>query len=594
VTSTPIPSRLAAIAPWTALLALAAALSLQDIRSFDYWWHLRTGQLIVETGEVPVRDVFTYTTPGAPWIDINWLFQLGLYALHAAGGHAAVIVAQLVLVGITLALLAPIGWRRERTWLSVAALTLMLLVVANRLEPRPELVTLVLLACVLRLLDRFERLGDRALYAIVPLQLLWANLHGLFALGIAVCAIELAGELLRPLGHAHEPLRLPRVRRLAAVIGLSLLVTFMNPYGVDGALFPLRLFDMVGSAERRGTLAQVISELRSPIVSLRPLALALFLLLATLSGAAMAANWRRVRESDLLLWVAFFYLAMGANRNVALFAVVAAPILVRNLNEVLGGRRLPARFDAFAAAVTTAFALLVAGDAAFGRFYSRISPHQTPGFGVTEGYVPIEAAEWILRTRPPGPIAHWMGDGGYLIWRLWPEYRVMSDGRTLDTSGLDQPPLLIDDPEAFARLAASYRFGTVLLNYRRAGFTALPGWLHASPDWRLAYLDDVSVVFVRAEGDGARVAELDLDTPGLFPPLDDLPDPAARERFRARTRLLLRLERADLALREWELCLARFPDEPRGQEMLAAMRARSASQRTPLQPARPSELAPEG
>jgi len=575
VTSSPIFSRLAAIAPWAALLALAAALSLQDIRSFDYWWHLRTGRLIFETGAVPVHDVFTYTTPGAAWIDINWLFQLGLYALHATGGHAAVIVAELALVCAVITVLAPIGWRRERAWLSVASLALMLLVVANRLEPRPELMTLVLLACVLRLLDRFERVGDSAVYAIVPLQLLWANLHGLFALGIAVCGIALAGELLRPLGHAHEPLRMPRVRRLAALIVLSVLVTFMNPYGVDGVLFPLQLFEMQGSAEQRGAAAQLISELRSPIGSLRPLALATFLFLAALSAGAVAANWRRVRESDLLLWVAFFYLAMGANRNVALFAVVAAPILVRNLNEALGDRWLSARAGAIAASATMAFALLVAGDAALGRFYPRIGPQQTPGFGVTEGYVPIEAAEWILRTRPPGPIAHWMGDGDYLIWRLWPEYRVMSDGRTLEAP----PVLLMDDPEAFARLDASYRFGTVLLNYRRAGFTALPGWLHANPEWRLAYLDDVSVVFVRAEGDGAHVAELDLDAPGLFPPLDDLPDPAARERFRARTRLLLRLERADLALRQWERCLARFPDEPRGQEMLAAMRTRSAAER---------------
>ena len=245
--------------------------------------------------------------------------------------------------------------------------------------------------------------------------------------------------------------------------------------------------------------------------------------------------------------------------------------------------------------MTTAFALILARDAAVGRFYLRITPQATPGFGVTEGIVPIEAAEWILRSRPPAPLAHWMGDGGYLIWRLWPEYRVMMDGRTLQTDGLDLPlPILDDDPETFARLDARYRFGSVLLNYRRAGFTALPGWLHASPEWRLVYLDDVSVVFVRADGDGARIADLDLDTPGLFPPLDDVPDAGARDRFRARTRLLIRLGRADLALREWELCLKRFPSEPRGQEMLTALRERSAAERAPSLPDSPPAPSPEG
>jgi hypothetical protein len=297
-----------------------------------------------------------------------------------------------------------------------------------------------------------------------------------------------------------------------------------------------------------------------------------------------------VRESDVLVWVAFLYLAMGAGRNVALFAAVATPILVRNLNELLDERRPSPRAGPIAAAVTTAFTLLVAADAADGRFYARISPYRTPGFGVNEGYAPSEAVEWILRVRPPAPLAHWMGDGGYLIWRLWPDYLVMSDGRTLEAFGAGlAPALLTDDPEAFARLDAQYRFGTVLMNHRRTRFMTLPGWLYASPAWRLVHLDDVSVVFVRVEGEGARIPPLDLDAAGLFPPLDDVPDPVAHECYRARTRLLVHLGRADLATREWQAFLARFPDDPRGEPTLAALRERLAapgsSSRPPATPA---------
>ncbi len=41
-------SRFAPAALWASLLALAASLSLQKIRSLDYWWHLRSGELIAE------------------------------------------------------------------------------------------------------------------------------------------------------------------------------------------------------------------------------------------------------------------------------------------------------------------------------------------------------------------------------------------------------------------------------------------------------------------------------------------------------------------------------------------------------------------
>ena len=125
---------------------------------------------------------------------------------------------------------------------------------------------------------------------------------------------------------------------LCAVTVLASLACLANPNGLDGALYPLQQLDMVGSAEARGYFGRVIWELQPPFDSMHPLVLGFFLVLTAVSGAAVALNWRRVRESDVLLWVAFLYLAIGARRNVALFAIVATPILVRNANQLLGAR----------------------------------------------------------------------------------------------------------------------------------------------------------------------------------------------------------------------------------------------------------------
>jgi hypothetical protein len=135
----------------------------------------------------------------------------------------------------------------------------------------------------------------------------------------------------------------------------------------------------------------------------------------------------------------------------------------------------------------------------------------------------------------------------------------------------------------FAALDARFRFGTALLGHRHMALGRLISALHANPDWTLAHLDDVSVIFVRASGDGARVPALDLAAPGLFPTLDGVDDIPARERFVARIRLLLRLGRPDLAAREWQPYLERFPDDPRGPEALARLRAR-AGDATPAEP----------
>ena len=253
------------VAIWISLLGLGFCLGLQKIRTFDYWWQLRTGALIVETGEVPKHDVYTYTVPGARYIDIHWLHQLGLHGLHSLGGHDAVVVAKALMVCALIGILAPIGYRRERPWVSALGLGLMLLVAADRFMPRPELPSFLLLAAFLALLDRHERRRDAWVFAIVPLQLIWANVHGLFALGLAVCAIYLAAEVLRPLVAPDQRLDARAAGRLAAVTALGALVCLVNPNGLEGALYPIQQLGMIGPPEDRGVFGSLIAELIPPI-----------------------------------------------------------------------------------------------------------------------------------------------------------------------------------------------------------------------------------------------------------------------------------------------------------------------------------------
>jgi hypothetical protein len=101
------PTRGSPAAPWAALFPLTAVLTLQDIR-LDYWWHLRTGQLIAEMGalthDVYLRRSGPKTSTGLP----------AGAPPSTPPGHAAVVAAQFALVCLWLAALAPIGWRPGR------------------------------------------------------------------------------------------------------------------------------------------------------------------------------------------------------------------------------------------------------------------------------------------------------------------------------------------------------------------------------------------------------------------------------------------------------------------------------------------------
>lgn len=558
------------------LLALGASLSLQKIRTFDYWWHLRTGALIAETGVVPKVDPYTFTVTGERWIDIHWLFQLGLHAVHRIGGHEAVVFGKVLLVVALMAILATIGWRRERPVVTAFGLGLMLLVACDRFMPRPELPSFVFLAAILALLDRDQRRADAAVFLVVPIQLLWVNVHGLFALGIGVCAMAFSAELLRPLVMPGEGFRPARLRRLALVTFLAALASLANPNLLDGALYPIQQLGMIGPPQDRGLFGSLIAELIPPLASgesLHPLVLAL----ALLSFGAMALNWRRTSALDPLLWVAFAYLALGARRNIALFAVVAAPILVRNLNAFLDRRALPpVALRAATALVALALAILSV-DVARDRFFPRIGSYREAGLGPFDLFYPVGAAEWIAREGPDGPVCHHMADGGYLIWRLFPRYQVMTDGR-LEIFGEQRfLELQVGGSQRFRALDAEYHFGVVLVHYTLINSQELMWWLWVNSTWRLVFVDDVAALFVRRGDDGtSRWSELDVDAPDLFPPLQpELPRTSALMKRLARVNFYATFRRYARALALWEETLARYPDLDQGPIIRAYLLHRS-------------------
>jgi hypothetical protein len=523
---------------------------------------------------VPDRDIYSFTVPGATWIDIHWLHQLVLHTAYSWGGHEGAVILKVLTVVLLTALVASLGWRRDRPLVSHVALVLMLLIAADRFMPRPELPTFVFLAAELVLLQRFARHGDGWIYGIVPIQLLWANVHGLFALGLALIAMSLAAEFLHPLLFPEQPRSWPRIRRLGAVLLLSLGATLVNPNGLDGALYPLQQLNMIGGAEDRGLFGAMIAELIPPLAraatgSLQP-QLLFFAALVVGSLGAMAANWRRLATIDVFIWVAFLYLALGAFRNVALFAVVATPIFVRNVHEFLDARAEAGKARAATrgrAAALNAAAVLgtlaLAGAASSGWLYERLGGQRAPGLGVMETFHPVGAVDWIEKNRPQGPICHHMADGGYLIWRLHPDYPVMTDGR-LEVYGEQRfLELQFPNPDAFRAVDERYSCGLVMIRYSLIDSFALLRWLYFHPRWQLVFVDEAAALFAGAPAAGAiRWPEVDVDAEDLFDTgsadrgIEDL------ARRRARTVLFGALGRPERALALHRETAERYPDSP--------------------------------
>src|SRR5262249_27407586 len=136
--------------------------------------------------------------------------------------------------------------RRLPAWAAATLVVVASQAAVERFTVRPEAATICLLAVYLLVLDA-RRLTGRALAALVVVQVLWANLPALSVLGVVVPAAELgsaAAALWLPLpeGWRHASRRdAATVAGLAVATVAAVLAEPATPFGLAGALFPLRL-----------------------------------------------------------------------------------------------------------------------------------------------------------------------------------------------------------------------------------------------------------------------------------------------------------------------------------------------------------------
>src|SRR5512143_3819761 len=158
----------------------------------DLWWHLRTGEWIVQTGQIPHMDPFSFTRAGAAWVSHEWLSEVIFFLLWKHGGAAALIVFSAVITTAGFMLLylrCP-----SKPAAAAAAVAVGALASAPAWGVRPQMFTFALASLLLWVLERGEHRPFTLLW-IPPLFLVWLNLHAGFALGPALLLMFALGIL---------------------------------------------------------------------------------------------------------------------------------------------------------------------------------------------------------------------------------------------------------------------------------------------------------------------------------------------------------------------------------------------------------------
>src|SRR5260221_9860539 len=174
---------------WSALMVVGRSRFFLDPGAL---WHPVVGKMILDGGHLIYSDPFSFTCAGKPWIDQWWLGDCFLALLHELGGLDTILLGTSALLAGLFTWIAHRLMARGLHPLPAALVTaLTCLASSYHIHPRPHLATIIFMALTLAWLSDFEagRISPRRLFWLVPMFVVWTNIHGGMVGGVATMAL---------------------------------------------------------------------------------------------------------------------------------------------------------------------------------------------------------------------------------------------------------------------------------------------------------------------------------------------------------------------------------------------------------------------
>jgi len=471
-----------------AILALAALLLIAytstEVSDPDSWWHLKTGQWMLQHHRLPSPDPFSYTTylgkPAYPGeeqtryfnLTHEWLAQVILYSAYALGGYGGLILLRAFMLTGFCGIMGAAVYARVRSFYAALAAALLAASTACQFTAdRPYLFTFAFLGATVAILE-----WRRAMWFLPALFAIWANAHGGFFMGWILLGVYCGEALfLRLRGKPPED-----EKKLWLVAVLSFLASGLNPNGFR--VIPVMI------AYRKSIMQATLWEWQYPA----PWPPSPFITLLAGALVVMLLARRRTRPRDWLLLLTLGPAAMLAVRNTFLAAIVG-PLLI--VSYIPWNWKLP-RVAEYAAAL-----LLL------GAVTARIAEGDAFQFRAADWKYPSAACDFINAHHITGRMFNTYEIGGYLVWRVAPEEKTFIDGRALNESVyFDYQRIAFNaaaqNGKSGEELLRDYGVEVIVMDgfeYNTGKPYLLPAALSdpSQKEWKLVYQDAQAVIYMK-------------------------------------------------------------------------------------------------
>ncbi|MBN1470523.1 MAG: hypothetical protein JW925_01990 [Syntrophaceae bacterium] len=496
---------------WLFIFLLPALFLLKypvDNVDYDVWWHMALGKYYV-THKTLIMDhsIFSWTPTDSSWIYNTCLGSVAIYLFYnLMGGFGLWLMHTLIFGGIFLSFYLLLRVIRQR--LDINSVT-MIAAIAIACSPacryyKPELFSLLMFCWMVFIFFYIKITGRKYLFYLYPIMFaLWVNLHGAYIVGLVFLVMAFSGECLNKIVFTKKSFPMDTLVHLGIAMVLSILATLLNPYGVDYLA---------------STYMGITSELNTEINTKYILAyVSLWTYLKNVSGESFNVSstawimtlmiitviifsaYELIKKKScdfavIIISIALYWKGMETSRAAYFFPVafffIIYYLMIHRL-RLENGMKKAALFSLLV------FSLFFAGTVYYDIRYG--GDMKWFGRGL-DSFAPVKEVDFLKKYKIEGPIFNDYVVGGYLMWSLYPDYKVFIDPRCSPYIKQVIPDYLEFTTKRVNRedirlFRKKYPFKLVILHYRQMAL--IFDFLKSEDDeWRLLYFEKNAAVLM--------------------------------------------------------------------------------------------------
>ncbi|MFH1847345.1 MAG: hypothetical protein ABH869_07315 [Candidatus Omnitrophota bacterium] len=460
----------------------------------DIGRHIRNGEYFFKVLFPVSTNFYSYTEPNLFVVNHHWASGAVFYGVWKLFGFSGISFFNILLYVAAFAFFFKTAEKLSGFKYACVFSILSVPLISFRTEIRPEVFSFLFLGVyyyVLQLFDKKKLSFKRLLIVILPLQLFWVNMHIFFVLGIFLIGVFWLNSIM----NANRK----DFRGYYFGLGFSvLLVSFLNPFGIRGFLEPFLVLKEYGYmiAENQSVF---FMQKRFPLNFRYVHFEVLFLFIASVFTLRFFKGRKRFIFKDFLLMFSFSVLSWRMIRGIPIFGFFFIPIGAVTVYQLMKEpfiyryRRVLKKTGICACSVMIA-AFIFSGDQAYSPLAGKLGLGLYPGVNAS--------ADFLKNVRIKGPILNNYDIGGYLIFHLFPGYRVFVDNRpeayTVAFFKEEYEPLQ-EHENKWREIDKKYGFNCICFYRHDMTPHAQPFLIKRieDPEWIPVFVDDYAIILLK-------------------------------------------------------------------------------------------------